>query len=289
MTDSGVKPVTVAEVRDRKAAREPVTMLTAYDHPTARILDQAGVDILLVGDSLGMVVLGHDSTIPVTLDDMIHHTRAVTRGVRRALVVGDMPYGSFHTSADDAVRAGIRFLKEGRASAVKVEGGRVRVGIVRALIEAEIPVMGHVGLTPQSVHRFGGYRVQGRRVEEAAAIVEDAIALQRAGVFSLVLEGIPSQLAKLITEKLEVPTIGIGAGPHCDGQVLVTHDMLGVSGFRPGFVRVYAELGEAMREAASRYCDDVRAGAFPSREECHHLDSETMQELEARFSVPSLR
>jgi 3-methyl-2-oxobutanoate hydroxymethyltransferase len=289
MTSSGVKPVTVAEVRGRKADGQSVTMLTAYDHPTARLLDEAGVDVLLVGDSLGMVVLGHDTTIPVTLDDMIHHTRAVTRGVRRALVVGDMPYGTFHTTAEDAVRAGIRFLKEGRASAVKVEGGRVRVGIVRALIEAEIPVMGHVGLTPQSIHRFGGYRVQGREAEAAAAIVEDAIALQRAGVFALVLEGVPSQLAKLITEKLEIPTIGIGAGPHCDGQVLVTHDMLGLSGFRPSFVRVYAELGKAMQEAVSHYCDDVREGRFPGPEECHHLDTETMRELEARFGAPSLR
>jgi len=289
MTDNGVKPVTVTEVRGRKAERRAVTMLTAYDHPTARILDEAGVDILLVGDSLGMVVLGHDSTLPVTLDDMIHHTRAVTRGTRHALVVGDMPYGTFHTTAEDAVRAGIRFLKEGRASAVKVEGGRVRVGIVRALIEAEIPVMGHVGLTPQSIHRLGGYRVQGKQVEEAAAIVEDAIALQRAGVFALVLEGIPSQLAKLIMEKLEIPTIGIGAGPHCDGQVLVTHDMLGLSGFRPGFVRVYAELARAMQDAVTSYCDDVRAGTFPSREECHHLDTETLRELEARFAAPSLR
>jgi 3-methyl-2-oxobutanoate hydroxymethyltransferase len=286
---ANVKPVTAACIRGRKKAGEAVTMLTAYDTPTARILDEAGVDILLVGDSLGMVVLGYPTTLPVTLDEMIHHTRAVARGARRALVVGDMPYGSYHACAEDAVRAGIRFLKEGGAAAVKVEGGRVRIGAVRALIEAEVPVMGHVGLTPQSIHRFGGYRVQGKKLEEALAIVEDALALERAGVFALVLEGIPSQLARIVTERLEIPTIGIGAGPHCDGQVLVTQDMLGLSDFRPGFVRMYAELGKEMGDAVGRYCKDVRERRFPSPEESHHLDTETLRALEERLGARSAR
>jgi 3-methyl-2-oxobutanoate hydroxymethyltransferase len=258
-------------------------MLTAYDYPTARLLDEAGVEILLVGDSLGMVVLGYESTIPVTLDEMIHHTRAVRRGTARALVVGDMPYGVYHASTEDAVRAGIRFLKDGGASAVKIEGGRRRIPVVRALIQAEIPVMGHVGLTPQSLHRLGGYRVQGKSAEAAFELLEDALALQEAGVFAIVLEGLPAEVARFVTRKLEVPTIGIGAGPHCDGQVLVIHDMLGLSELRPKFLRVYAELGEAVRDAAARFCDDVMEGRFPSDEESYHADSETVRAIQERF------
>jgi 3-methyl-2-oxobutanoate hydroxymethyltransferase len=245
-------------------------VLTAYDFPTARLLDAAGIDIILVGDSVGNNVLGYDSTLPVTMDEMVHHVKAVCRGAKRALVVADMPYLSYQAGVEEAVRNAGRFLKEAGAAAVKIEGGRRRAGVVRALVEAEIPVMGHVGLTPQSLHVMGGYRVQGKRVDEAAALVEDARALEEAGIFALVLEGMPEAAGRTITRAVSIPTIGIGAGRHCDGQVLVFHDLVGLTpGPPPRFARRYADLAGAIEEAARRFADDVRAGAFPGEAEIY--------------------
>jgi 3-methyl-2-oxobutanoate hydroxymethyltransferase len=263
------RPVTVPDIRAARGARRLV-MLTAYDHPTARLLDAAGVDILLVGDSLGNNVLGYDSTLPVTMDEMLHHTKAVARGTRRALVVADMPYLSYQTGRRDAIRNAGRFLKEAGAAAVKIEGGRRRATLVRALVEAEIPVMGHVGLTPQSVHLMGGYKVQGKRADEAEALVDDARAIEEAGAFSLVLEGMPEAVGRRITEAVGIPTIGIGAGRYCDGQVLVFHDLVGLSaGPAPRFVRRYADLAGAITDAARRFAADVRGGSYPDASETY--------------------
>jgi len=263
------RPVTVPDIRAAKGARRLV-MLTAYDCPTARLLDAAGVDVLLVGDSVGNNVLGYDSTLPVTMDEMLHHTRAVVRGTRRALVAGDMPYMSYQTGRRDAIRNAGRFLKEAGAAAVKIEGGRKRAALVRALVEAEIPVMGHVGLTPQSVHLMGGYKVQGKRVDEAQTLVDDARALEEAGAFSIVLEGMPETVGRRITEAVSIPTIGIGAGRFCDGQVLVFHDLVGLStGSVPRFVRRYADLAGVISDAARRFADDVRSGGYPDESETY--------------------
>jgi 3-methyl-2-oxobutanoate hydroxymethyltransferase len=263
---SAPKKITVPFVREAKAKGERLVMLTAYDYPQARLADQAGVDVVLVGDSLAMVVLGHADTLSVTMDEMLHHVKAARRGCERALLVADMPYGSFHLGPESAVANALRFVKEGGASAVKIEGARVDV--VRALVDAEIPVMGHVGLTPQSIHRFGGFKVQGRGADARAALLEAATALEEAGAFSLVLECIPTELAREVGERLSIPTIGIGAGPYCDGQVLVWHDLLGIEErIAPRFVRRYAELGRATRDAVAAFARDVRSGAFPSREE----------------------
>jgi 3-methyl-2-oxobutanoate hydroxymethyltransferase len=264
------RPVTVPEIRSARASGRRIVMLTAYDFPTARLLDAAGIDVLLVGDSLGNNVLGYNSTLPVTMEEMLHHTKAVVRGTRRALVVGDMPYLSYHTGRRDAVRNAGRFLKEAGAAGVKIEGGRRRAALVRALVEAEIPVMGHVGLTPQSVHLMGGYRVQGKRLDEARALVEDAQALEEAGIFALVLEGMPESVGRMITEATSVPTIGIGAGRHCDGQVLVFHDFVGLgTGPAPRFVRRYADLAGAITDATRRFIEDVRSGDYPSEAETY--------------------
>ena len=263
------RPVTVPGIRAAKGVKRLV-MLTAYDYPGARLLDAAGVDVILVGDSLGNNVLGYDSTLPVTMDEMLHHTKAVVRGTRHALVVADMPYLSYHTGKRDAIRNAGRFLKEAGAAAVKIEGGSRRAALVKALVDAEIPVMGHVGLTPQSVHLMGGYRVQGKRVDEAAALVEDAQALQAAGIFSLVLEGMPETVGRRITEAVGVPTIDIGAGRGCDGQVLVFTDFVGLSqGQAPRFVRRYADLAGIIEDAARRFAADVRSGDYPSVEETY--------------------
>ena len=273
--------VTVPAVRAIKERGERLVCLTAYDYPTARIVDEAGTDIILVGDSLGNVVLGYDSTVPVTLEEMLHHTRAVRRGVERALLVADMPYGSYHTGADDAVRAALRLVKEGGAEAVKLEGGRNRAEVIRRLVAEEIPVMGHVGLTPQSLNKLGSYRLQARTADAARSLVEDARALEDAGAFAVVLEVVPREIARLVTETLRVPTIGIGAGPDCDAQILVTHDLLGLSFSRtsPRFVRQYADLREAIGEALARYSEDVRAGAFPSEAESYPLPADAAAEL----------
>ena len=259
----------------KSLSKSKITCLTAYDYPTARLLDDAGVDILLVGDSLGMTVLGYDSTLPVTLDDMIHHTRAVRRATRHALVVADMPYGSFHVSLEESVRNALRLVKEGGAEAVKVEGGERRIELIARLVEAEIPVMGHVGLTPQSINALGGFHVQGKTSDAARQVERDARAVEAAGAFAVVLESMPRDLAARITEKLHIPTIGIGAGPDCDGQVLVIHDLLGYGTERtPKFVRQYANLSAEITRAVAAYCEDVRSGSFPSDAESYHSAAE---------------
>jgi 3-methyl-2-oxobutanoate hydroxymethyltransferase len=260
--------------------KRKIVCLTAYDYPTARLVDDAGVDIVLVGDSLGMVVLGYENTLPLTMEEMLHHTRAVRRGVRKALLVADMPYGSFHGDKSEAVRNAVRFVKEAGAEAVKIEGGERRMDLIAQLVEAEIPVMGHIGLTPQSMHAFGGFRVQGKSVEAAEQLLRDARAVEAAGAFSIVVESVPREIAARITSELRIPTIGIGAGPECDGQILVLHDMIGLSvGHTPKFARRYASVGEAIRNAVGAYADDVREGSFPSDEESYHLSSEVRERL----------
>ena len=278
VASAGNGKVTVPRILERKSAVSSqnsspakITCLTAYDYPTARLLDEAGVDILLVGDSLGMVVLGYESTLPVTVEEMLQCTRAVRRGTRHALLVADMPYGSYHDDPAEAVRHAIRFVKEAGAEAVKVEGGERRMELIARLVDAEIPVMGHIGLTPQSVNAFGGFRVQGKTEEAGEQLLRDARAVEAAGAFSIVLESIPRELAARITAKLKIPTMGIGAGPDCDGQVLVIHDLVGLSfGHRPKFARRYADVGEMISRAAAEYCRDVQQGIFPSDEESYH-------------------
>jgi len=291
---AGNGKITVPDIVSRKSrlpSRLPenrITCVTAYDYPTARILDQTGVDILLVGDSLGMVVLGYDSTLPVTVDDMVHHTRAVSRGTRRALLVADMPYGSFHVSLDESVRNAVRLVKEGGAEAVKVEGGERRIELIARLVQAEIPVMGHVGLTPQSLHALGGFHVQGKTAEAARQVERDARAVEAAGAFAVVLESMPRELAARITEKLPIPTIGIGAGPDCDGQVLVFHDLVGYAAeHKPKFVRPYADLSAEISRAVAKYCEDVRSGRFPSDAESYHSATEVRERLSARQPTES--
>jgi 3-methyl-2-oxobutanoate hydroxymethyltransferase len=260
--------------------------LTAYDFPTARIVDEAGIDIILVGDSLGNVVLGYGNTVPVTLEEILIHLKAVRRAVQRALLVADMPYGSFHTGADDAVRNALRLVKEGGAEAVKLEGGHKRVQLVKRLVDEEIAVMGHIGLTPQSINKLGAYRVQGKTATTARQLLDDARAMEDAGAFALVLEVVPREIASLITESISIPTIGIGAGAGCDIQVLVLHDMLGLSfGKLARFVRPYANLHEVMTEAVTRYADDVRNGTYPSEDESYALPAEAAEELKIEKPV----
>ena len=288
MPNAGHGKITVPCLLQRKSSAansqsQRITCLTAYDYPTARLFDEAGVDVLLVGDSLGMVVLGYDSTLPVTIDEMLHHTRAVRRGTRRALVVSDMPYGSYHTDTAESLRNAVRFVKEAGAEAVKVEGGERRLELIVRLTEAEIPVMGHVGLTPQSVNALGGYRVQGKTADAAEQLLRDAHAVEAAGAFAVVLEAVPRELAAQITHELHIPTIGIGAGPDCDGQILVMHDMLGLSQSpAPKFARQYANVGAIISSAVREYCDDVRNGSFPSDAESYH----TPQYLKDRKIIP---
>ena len=279
------RQVTAPSLIARKRRGERITMLTTYDTPTARILDEAGIDVLLVGDSVGMVVLGRDSTLPVTMDEMVHHTAAVSRGASRALVVADMPFLSYHVSPEEAVRNAGRFLQEAGAAAVKLEGGRRRLPALQAVLSADIPVMGHLGLTPQAMHRMGGFKVQGKTIDAADELLEDARMLDEAGVFALVLEGIPAQLAQVVTQQVHCPTIGIGAGPHCDGQVLVLHDMLGLThGPVPRFVRRYADLQGEISSAVSRFADDVRAGTFPDETEAYPTPSELSEKLGGRLA-----
>ncbi|MGE5849282.1 MAG: 3-methyl-2-oxobutanoate hydroxymethyltransferase [Candidatus Methylomirabilota bacterium] len=268
--------ITIRTLRRMKAQGEKITMLTAYDYPTARAVDEAGIDVILVGDSVGMVVLGYPTTLPVTMDDMVHHCRAVARGVSRALLVGDLPFMSYQVSREDALRNAGRLVKEGGAEAVKLEGGQEVLGAVEAMVAAGIPVMGHLGLTPQSYHQMGGYRIQGRTAEAADRLLKDAGALERAGVFSVVLEGIPAEVAKRVSEAVSVPTIGIGAGPSCDGQVLVTHDMLGLhEDLSPKFVKRYAQGRRLFLEAMRQYRDEVRSGTFPGPEHSYGLEPPT--------------
>ncbi|HTZ74902.1 MAG TPA: 3-methyl-2-oxobutanoate hydroxymethyltransferase [Candidatus Aquilonibacter sp.] len=278
---SGDPKVTVPEILARKLgsqgsvlAHRKITCLTAYDYPGARLLDEAGVDLILVGDSVGMAMLGYDSTLPVTLEDMLHHVRAVRRGTTRALLVADMPYGSYHVSLEESVRNAVRLVKEGGAEAVKVEGGERRIELIARLADAEIPVMGHVGLTPQSINAMGGFHVQGKSTEASRQIERDARAAESAGAFAVVLESIPRELAARVTERLRIPTIGIGAGPDCDGQILVYNDLLGLSfGHVPKFARRYANLSEIISKAVTAYCEDVRGGLFPSDAESYHAPS----------------
>ena len=272
--------VNAPSLKASKQRGERLVCLTAYDFPTARIIDEAGIDIILVGDSLGNVVLGYGNTVPVTLDEILIHLKAVRRAVQRALLVADMPYGSFHTGADDAVRNALRLVKEGGAEAVKLEGGHKRVQLVKRLVDEEIAVMGHIGLTPQSINKLGAYRVQGKTAAAARQLFDDARALEDAGAFAVVLEVVPREIASLITESLSIPTIGIGAGAGCDIQVLVLHDMLGLSfGKLARFVRPYANLNEVMTEAVTRYADDVRNGTYPSEDESYALPAEAAEEL----------
>ena len=265
------RKMTVPEVRSMKERGEKIVCLTAYDYCFARILDQSGVDLLLVGDSLGSVVQGHDSTLPVTVDDIIYHTRAVIRGRKRALVVSDMPFMTFQLGVDEAKRNAGRLIQEGGAESVKLEGGVTQAATIDALVKMGVPVMGHVGLTPQSVHQFGGYRIQGRGEADARNILDDALAVEQSGAFAVVLEGIPVQLAREITRRVSIPTIGIGAGMHCDGQILVVHDMLGLfDDFTPKFVKRYANLKDTIGGAVQSYMEEVRTEAFPAEEHTFH-------------------
>jgi 3-methyl-2-oxobutanoate hydroxymethyltransferase len=273
--------VSAPSLRSSKLRGERLVCLTAYDYPTARIVDEAGIDVILVGDSLGNVVLGYGNTVPVTLDEILIHLKAVRRAVQRALLVADMPYGTFHTGDDDAVRNALRLVKEGGAEAIKLEGGHKRVQLVKRLVDEEISVMGHIGLTPQSINQLGAYRVQGKTAQAAQQLLDDAKALEDAGAFAVVLEVVPREIAKLITESISIPTIGIGAGVHCDIQVLVLHDMLGLSfGKQARFVRPYANLREVMTDAVTRYADDVRNGTYPSQAESYGLPAETAEQLD---------
>jgi 3-methyl-2-oxobutanoate hydroxymethyltransferase len=272
--------VTAPMIRARKGGAK-IRMTTAYDYPTARIADRAGADIILVGDSVANVVLGHDDTLSVDVGTMVHHTAAVVRAEPRALIVGDMPWMSYHVSPEETVVNAARLVRDGGASAVKLEGGRKRVAMIEAVVDAEIPVMGHLGLTPQSVKAMGGYRVQGKEAQAAYEMISDAIALVDAGVFSIVLEGVPDRVAQIITAEVPVPTIGIGAGAGCDGQVLVIHDVLGLGGgdYLPKFVRPYANLADEAVAALERFFDDVETGAFPSADETYHMPDESFEIL----------
>jgi 3-methyl-2-oxobutanoate hydroxymethyltransferase len=257
--------ITINQIKEMKQRAEKIVMLTAYDYSTARLVDEAGIPLILVGDSLGMVVLGYESTIPVTMDEMLHHTRAVVRGTEQAMVIGDMPFMTYHVSVEDALRNAARFIQEAGAQAVKLEGGVTVAEKVKRIVECGIPVMGHIGLTPQSIHQFGGFKMQGKTPEAAARLLEDARALEQAGAFAIVLETIPANLGRLITDKTAIPTIGIGAGPDCDGQVQVINDILGsFSDFVPKHARQYVKLTDIISKAVSQYRDEVRDGTFPS-------------------------
>ncbi|WP_134686651.1 3-methyl-2-oxobutanoate hydroxymethyltransferase [Brevibacillus migulae] len=273
-------PVTTADLRKSKQNKHPIAMVTAYDFPSAKLVDEAGVDMILVGDSLGMVVLGYDSTIPVTMEDMIHHSKAVARGTKRAFVVTDMPFLSYHGTVEEAVKNAGRLMQEGMAKAVKIEGGLEIVPVVRRCTQAGIPVVGHIGLTPQSVHQLGGYRVQGKDIESAKRLIEEAKALEEAGAFAVVLECVPEEVAALVTDSVSIPTIGIGAGVKCDGQVLVFHDVLSyASQIKPKFVKSYAQVGEAIKQAVSDYVLDVKAKRFPAAEHTFTASEETIKQL----------
>lgn len=278
--------VSAPSLRASKERGERLVCLTAYDYPSARVLDEGGIDVILVGDSLGNVVLGYGNTVPVTLDEMLIHVKAVRRAVQRALLVADMPYGSFHVGADEAVKNALRLVKEGGAEAVKLEGGHKRVQLVKRLVDEEIAVMGHIGLTPQSINKLGAYRVQGKTATTAQELIDDAHALEDAGVCAIVLEVVPREIARVITESVKIPTIGIGAGVHCDIQVLVFHDMLGFSfGKQPRFVRPYANLRETITDAVSRFAEEVRNGTYPSDQESYALPNEAADELHIEKAV----
>ena len=273
---------TSSTIHEKKQRHEPITCLTAYDYATARLVDQAGIDMILVGDSLAQVVLGYDTTLPVTMDEMLHHTRAVRRAVKTAMVIADMPFGTYQGDPKEGVSNAVRFVKDGGAESVKVEGGDKRVDLIRRILDAEVPVMGHIGLTPQSVHKMGGYKVQGKDLSGIERLMKDAVALDRAGVFAIVLEGVPREVAAMITREVAAPTIGIGAGPDCDGQVLVFHDIVNLSFAPPAkFVRLYGDAAALIRQAVGQFKADVESGGYPSDSESYHLPQETRADLEA--------
>jgi len=275
--------ITASQIKEMKRQGEKIAMVTAYDYPMAKLVDEAGMPIILVGDSLGMVVLGYESTIPVTMDEMIHHTKAVVRGAKHALIIGDMPFMTYHISTEDALRNAARFIQEGGAQAVKLEGGETVAEKVSRIVVAGIPVQGHIGLTPQSIHQLGGYKVQGKTAEVAARLLNDAKALESAGVFSIVLECIPTPLAKLITERVSVPTIGIGAGKHCDGQVQVISDLLGLyTDFVPKHAKQYTKLHESISTSVSDYISEVKTGKFPTPKQSYEMDEAVLAQIEAQ-------
>ena len=274
--------ITSLTIQEKKQRHEPITCLTAYDYATARLVDEAGIDMILVGDSLAQVVLGYENTLPVTMEEMLHHTRATRRAVRSAMLIADMPFGTFHGDVQEGVRNALRFVKEGGAEAVKLEGGEKRVDLVHRVLDAEIPVMGHIGLTPQSVHKMGGFKVQGKDLSGIEQLMKDAIALDRAGVFSIVLEGVPREVAAMITREVSAPTIGIGAGPDCDGQVLVFHDIVNLTFAPPAkFVRRYGDAAALNSNAVQQFKSDVESGSYPSDEESYHLPKDTREALNA--------
>jgi len=272
--------LTVLDIRARKNSGSMISSLTAYDYPWALLIDKAGIDIILVGDSLGMVVLGYEDTVAVTMDEMLHHTRAVSRAVKRSLVVGDMPFGSYNSSFKKGVENATRFIKEGGADAVKLEGGKNMASVAAAIVNAGIPVQGHIGLTPQTVSALGGYKAQGKSAEAARALIEDARALEDAGCFSIVLEAVTEQISKMVTEAVSIPTIGIGSGIHCDGQVLVTHDMVGLfDRFTPKFVKQYAKINESINQAVISYKEDVEKGKFPEKKHTFTIKADELEKV----------
>ncbi|HZR59096.1 MAG TPA: 3-methyl-2-oxobutanoate hydroxymethyltransferase [Terriglobales bacterium] len=279
--DDPRQKITISSLREKKLNHEPITCLTAYDYASARLIDEAGIDIVLVGDSLAMTMLGYENTLSVTVDEMLHHTKAARRGVKQALLMGDMPYGSYHVSAEEALRNASRFVKEAGAEIVKIEGGEKRADLIRRIIDAEIPVAGHIGLTPQSVNAMGGYKVQGKSLADVERLMRDAVALDRAGVACIVLEGIPREVAAMITSEVKTPTIGIGAGPECDGQVLVFHDLLNLTFSQPAkFVRHYGDASALITQAVQVFRADVSSHQYPNDAESYHLPKETKAALE---------
>jgi 3-methyl-2-oxobutanoate hydroxymethyltransferase len=273
--------ITTLTIQEKKQQHEIITCLTAYDYATSRLVDEAGIDMILVGDSLAQVVLGYENTLPVTMDEMLHHTRAVRRGVKSAMVIADMPFGAYHDDIKEGVHNALRFVKEAGAEAVKVEGGEKRAELVRRILDAEVPVVGHIGLTPQSLHKLGGFKVQGKDLSGIEQLMKDAMALDRAGVFCMVLEGVPREVAAMITHEVSVPTIGIGAGPDCDGQVLVLHDILNLTFAAPAkFVRRYGDAASLINNAVQQFKADVQSGSYPADEESYHLPRETRSALE---------
>jgi len=272
--------ITINQIKDMKQKGEKIAMLTAYDYSTAKIIDEVGIPLILVGDSLGMVVLGYESTIPVTMEEMLHHTKAVVRGTKQAMVIGDMPFMTYHISVDDALKNAARFIQEAGAQAIKLEGGVTVAEKVRRIVECGIPVMGHIGLTPQSIHQFGGFKVQGRTPEAAVKMLKDAQALEEAGAFAIVLETVPTPLATLITQKISIPTIGIGAGIGCDGQVQVINDILGsFTDFVPKHAKQYARLADIMSSVITEYYNEVKAGSFPTDKQSFSMDESILAEL----------
>jgi len=271
---------TIQKIQDMKRAGDKITMLTAYDYSTAKIVDEAGVPLILVGDTLGMVVLGYETTVPVTMQEMLHHTRAVVRGTRQSLIIGDMPFMTYQISAAEAMRNAGRFMQEAGCQAVKLEGGVVVADTVKRIVDCGIPVMGHIGLTPQSIHQLSGHRVQGKTAEAARRLLDDAIALEQAGAFAVVLELVPAPLARIITARLKIPTIGIGAGPYCDGQVQVIHDMLGLfTDFVPKHAKQYAKLADSIKSAVGNYINETKSGVFPSSEHGSTMDEDMLKDL----------